>query len=376
MIYLDYSAATPVDKEILDRFVEVSTNYPANPNSKHKLGLAAKKIIDDCTNNIASLLNIKPNEIIYTSGASESNNLAIKGICEANPGKHIITTRFEHSSVTGPIGYLQRKGYDVDFVKSDKYGRVDIDDLKRLLRDDTVLVSITAVNSEIGIIEPIEQIGKLLKEYPNCYFHVDLTQGITKLDFNLENIDLAVFTPQKLYGIRGIGILIKKENIKLEPLIHGGASTTVYRSGTPTPALIASFELALEKGIKNRIKNYNYVLDLNKYLREELKKYNRVRINSDEQALPYILNISIIGYKPQDVQHALELEDIYISTQTACSLNNSVSASVLSLTNDQERAKSSVRISLSPITTKKELEEFIVKFDKVYNELGEKYENN
>jgi len=376
MIYLDYSAATPVDKEILDRFVEVSTNYPANPNSKYKLGLAAKKIIDDCTNNIASLLNIKPNEIIYTSGASESNNLAIKGICEANPGKHIITTRFEHSSVTGPIGYLQRKGYDVDFVKSDKYGRVDIDDLKRLLRDDTVLVSITAVNSEIGIIEPIEQIGELLKEYPNCYFHVDLTQGITKLDFNLENIDLAVFTPQKLYGIRGIGILIKKENIKLEPLIHGGASTTIYRSGTPTPALIASFELALEKGIKNRIKNYNYVLDLNKYLREELKKYNRVRINSDEQALPYILNISIIGYKPQDVQHALELEDIYISTQTACSLNNSVSASVLSLTNDQERAKSSVRISLSPITTKKELEEFIVKFDKVYNELGEKHENN
>ena len=173
MIYLDYSATTPTNGEVLDTFVKVSKEFIGNPNSLHTLGRKSADLIDAATKQIADILGVKPKEIIYTSGASESNNTVIKGVClqYQNRGKHIITTNFEHSSIYGPLSYLQTLGFEVDFVKTDENGVVDLDDLKRLLRDDTILVSITAVNSEIGIIEPIEEIGEILKDYPKCFFH-------------------------------------------------------------------------------------------------------------------------------------------------------------------------------------------------------------
>ena len=369
MTYLDYSATTPTNSEVLNTFVEVSNKYIGNPNSLHKLGVEANNLINAATKQIADLLNIKESEIIYTSGASESNNLVIKGICEKyqNRGKRIITTEFEHSSIFGPLTYLQKKGFEVVFVKTDEFGVVDIDSLKELLTDDTILVSICAVNSEIGIIQPINEIGLLLKEYNKCYFHVDMTQALGKINIDLTNIDLASFSAHKIYGIKGIGMLYKKESISLEPLIHGGKSTTVFRSGTPATALIASFSKAIRLALENLDEKYKYIESLNKTIKDNIPK--GVSINSNEYCIPNILNLSVVGIKPETMLHALEKYDIYISTQTACS-TGSVSKSVYALTKDMEKAKSSIRISLSHLTKEEDINYFIDCFNKCLNDLN------
>lgn len=374
MIYLDYSATTPVNKDVLETFNKVSIDFIGNPNSLHKLGVKSKNLIDQATEQIANILNVKPNEIIYTSGASESNNLAIKGIClkYKNRGKHIITTHFEHSSVYGPINYLVDLGYTVDFVKTDENGIVDLENLKSLMKDDTILVTISAVNSEIGILQPIKEIAEILKDYPKCYLHVDLTQAIGKVNIDIENVDLISFSAHKFYGLKGIGCLIKKEKVQVEPLIHGGKSTTIYRSGTPTVALIASLAKALRLAYENLNDKYKKVEKLNKYLKEELSKYEDLYINSNNYCIPHILNASLIGVKPETLLHDLENYDVYISTQTACSKNDSASKAVLALTNDIKRAESSFRISLSHLTTKEEIDEFLNIFDKCYKHLKNK----
>jgi len=371
MVYLDYSATTKASEEVLDSFVKSSNTFIGNPNSLHKLGIEASNIIESASNQIANLLNIKPSEIIYTSGASESNNLAIKGICSKykNRGKHIITTQLEHSSIYGPINYLIDNGYSVDFVKLDENGRVDLNDLENLITDNTILVSINAVNSEIGILQQVKEISEIVKKYPKCFFHSDMTQAIGKINVNLENIDLISFSAHKFFGIKGIGVLIKKEKVELEPIIHGGKSTTNYRSGTPCTPLIISISKALRLALNNIDEKYKHVENLNTYLKEELEKYDKVKINSNSKCIPHILNISVLGVKPETLLHALEQHDIYISTQSACSVSNAKSKAVLALTNDIDRASSSVRISLSSITTKDELNYFLDKFKIVYDNL-------
>ena len=371
MIYLDYSATTPVSSEVLDSFNKACTEFLGNANSLHTLGVNCKNIVDQATNQIASILKVKPSEIIYTSGSSESNNTAIKGIClkYQNRGKHIITTRFEHSSIYGPISYLQKQGFEVDFVESNDDGTVNLDNLKSLLRDDTILVCINAINSEIGIIQPINEIGEILKDYPKCFYHVDLTQAIGKIDIDFTNIDLAAFSAHKIFGIKGIGVLYKKESIVIDPLIHGGKSTTVYRSGTPMHPLIVSISKALRLIYEDKEKRYNYVKELNNYLKEKISNYENVYINSNDKCLPHILNISVVGVKPETFLHALEKYEVYISTQTACSSEKAISQSVLALTKSEDRAKSSLRISLSHVTTKEELDKFVEIFDKCYHEL-------
>lgn len=371
MIYLDYSATTKTSDEVLDTFVRCSKEFIGNPNSLHELGVKSKNMIDSATKQIANLLNVKENEIIYTSGSSESNNLAIKGICEKykNRGKHIITTSLEHSSIYGPIDYLIDNGYSVDFVKLDSNGQVDLEDLKNLIKEDTILVSINSVNSEIGILQPIEEISKIVKEYPKCFFHSDMTQAIGKIPVDISNIDLVSFSAHKFFGIKGIGVLVKKEKIELTPLIHGGKSTTVYRSGTPCLPLIVSISKALRLALENLSDKEKYVTELNTYLKSQLKVYDKVKINSNTKSIPHILNISILGVKPETMLHALESKGIYVSTQSACSASNSKSKAVYALTHDTERASSSIRISLSHLTTIEELNEFIKVFDICYKEL-------
>lgn len=371
MIYLDYSATTPVNKEVLKSFDDVCLNFIGNPNSLHKLGVESKKLIDSATSQIAKILNVKEDEIIYTSGSSESNNLAIKGICEKykNRGNHIVTTSFEHSSIYGPIGYLQQHGFEVDFVDVDEYGIVNLEHLKSLIKDTTILVSIGNVNSEIGIEQPIDKIGELLKEYPKCFFHVDMTQAIGKISVSLKNVDLASFSAHKIYGLKGIGVLIKKENISLMPLIHGGKSTTIFRSGTPATPLIVSISKALRMSFEKLDDNYKYVKDLNNYLKDKLESIEGIYINSNDYSIPHVLNISIPNIKPETMLHALEENDIYISTQTACSSNSTMSKAVLALTKSEERASSSLRISLSYLTTKEELDTFLEKLKECIDRL-------
>lgn len=370
MVYLDYSATTPVNKEVLESFERTCLEYIGNANSLHKLGVSSKNLEESATLQIARLLKVNKNEIIYTSGSSESNNLAVKGICErySRIGKHIITTNLEHSSIYGPIGYLQKKGYEIDFVKTNN-GLVDLDDLKNKLREDTVLVTIASVNSETGVRQNIEEIGKILKD-KNCFFHVDATQSIGKVDVSFEDVDLVSMSAHKIFGLKGIGLLIKKEKIDLIPMIHGGKSTTSYRSGTPALPLIVSFSKALRLSLTDLDEKYKHIENLNKYLKENIKDILNVKINSNENCIPHILNISVLNVKPETMLHALEEDDIYISTQSACSSNNPISKAVLEVTNNELQARHSIRISISHLTTKEEIDKFISSFKKCVEKLN------
>lgn len=371
MIYLDYSATTPVNKEVLKTFNDICINYPGNSNSIHSLGVKSKCQEELSTSKIAELLNVKESEIIYTSGASESNNTAIKGIAlkYQNRGKHIITTNLEHSSIIGPLNYLSKLGFEIDFVNIKEDGLVDLEHLKKLLRNDTILVSITAVDSEIGLKQPIEEISDILKEYPKCYFHVDCTQAIGKIKIDFSKIDLASLSAHKFYGLKGIGILYKKENIDIEPLIHGGKSTTIYRSGTPPLPLIASLAKALEIVSQDIDKHYEYVSKLNKIIINKLKSYPNVTINSTNNSIPHTINFSLKNIKPETFVHALESDEVYISTKSACSKSNTISKSVYALTKDETLSFTTLRISLSYLTTEEEVNNFLNIFDKHYHKL-------
>ncbi len=372
MIYFDNSATTPVDERVLNVFDRVCLEYPGNSNSIHSLGVKSKNLEEYATKRIAKILGVKPSEIIYTSGASESNNLAIKGVCGKydNRGHHIITTMLEHSSISEPLKYLTKHGYEVDYVKIKDDGLVDIDNLKSLLRDDTILVSICAVDSEIGLMQPIKEIGEIVKNYPKCYFHVDCTQAIGKIDVDFTNIDMASFSAHKFFGLKGIGVLVKKENIIIEPLIHGGRSTTIFRSGTPPLPLIVSLMKALDLIYVNISNNYKYVSELNRVLVENLKQYKNIHINSTNNSLCYIINFSIQGIKPETLVHALEEYNIFISTKSACSSTNTISDSVYALTKDRELSMESVRISLSYLNTMEEVKEFLRVFNILINKLN------
>jgi len=370
LIYLDYAANTPVDSEVLKCFCEAAEDFPGNPNSQHSAGRAAKDKMLQITESIADLLKCKPNEIIYTSGASEANNLAIKGLVRSyrNKGKHIISTCLEHSSVSGALTFLQEQGYEIELVDIKRDGSVDLDSLKRLIRSDTVLVSICMVDSELGTLQPIADIAKILKEYPNVHFHVDAVQAVGKVPVCFDGIDCLTLAPHKFFGICGCGILLKRDGVIIEPLIHGGASTTIYRSGTPSVALAAATEKALSLALNNMEKNYAYVQGLNRRLKDALSVYPLVRINSTSIAAPYILNISVKGIKAMDFQAALDKRGVCVSTKSACSVPNTPSRPVFAVSGDKKNAMCSWRISLSYMTTNEEITEFINIFDEIYRE--------
>ncbi len=357
MVYLDYAANTPVDEEVLESFACAARDYIGNPNSLHEPGRMAAKRMEQASEKIASLLKVKPTEIIYTSGASESNNLAIKGVARAyrQKGKHIISTALEHSAVSGALNYLVGQGYEVDLLDITQDGTVDLEHLKELLRPDTILVSIGYVDSELGVKQPIEEIAAILKEYPNCLFHTDATQAVGKIDVTVEGIDLMSFSPHKFFGLNGAGVLIKKEGVKLEPIIHGGASTSEYRSGTPVLSMAVATEKALELAYENLDKRYEYVTKLNQELRAGLQTIKEVRINSTDQSIPFILNLSVKGIKSEPMRAALEQEGYLVSPKSACSVPHTPSRAVLAVSRDRKAALSCIRISMSYRTTKEEI---------------------
>lgn len=372
-IYLDYASNTPVDKDVLNTFNEITLKYFANPNSTHILGKVTNEKIQKTTENIIKELSKKANldenmEIIYTSGSSESNNLAIKGIAKSykENGKHIISTFLEHSSVSSPLTYLKEQGYEIDIVNITNEGKVDLEHLKSLIRKDTILVSICYIDSEVGIVQPIEEIAKIVKEYPNCFFHVDCTQAVGKINIDLKNIDLISFAPHKFYGLNGFGALIKNKEIVLEPLINGGASTTIYRSGTPVIGQICALEKALEISFNNLEERKKYVKNKNKKLRENLSKYKDVKINTISDENPFILNISVNGVKATEFKNKLEEYGVCISIKSACTITITPSRIVMAMTHDRKRALASFRISLSHLVKESEINKFLEIFDKCY----------
>lgn len=373
MVYLDYSATTPVDRKVLDTFCRVSLDFVGNANSIHALGVESKKMMDMATEQVADILHVKKDEVIFTSSSSESNNFAIFGVLSyyKNRGKQIITTPLEHPSILETLSYASFElGYEVSYVSLKEDGTVDIDSLKKLLEKDTVLVSIGYVNSEVGILQPIDEIGKLLKDYPRTIFHVDGTQAVGKIPVSLDYVDLFSFSAHKFYGLKGIACLIKKSPIQLTPLIHGGKSQTIYRSGTPSLALMVSLAKALRLAIDDlpsRLKRVKENYDL---LMEKLSQMPFVVMNSNTSSIPYIVNISIPSIKPETLIHALEQDEIYVSTQTACSDRSSISSTLAALSKDPSISGHSIRISLSHLTTSDEILFFLKKLEEHYHELN------
>ena len=373
MIYLDYAANTPIEKEVLDTYYQATMYYFANPNANHSLGLQAKDIIDQITKKISEQLHVLPEEIIYTSGASEANNLAIKGILERykHRGKHILISPLEHNSILSSLTKMQELGFVVEMLPLKKNGQVDVAQIKSLLKEDTILVSVCSVDSELGIRQPIEEIGKVLKDYKYCFFHSDASQAIGKVAIDYQNVDLVTVAPHKFYGMLGTGILIKKKNVGLKTQIDGGKSTTDFRSGTPELAHIVSIEKALQIAFSKQQERIEYVKKLNHKIVDKLKEYSQVLLNHTECSLPHVINISLKGIKATKFAELLDHQGVCISTKTSCCPVETPSKMIYALYHDRGRALSSFRISLSHLTTEKEIDEFLAIFSQCYKECFE-----
>lgn len=359
MIYLDYSANHPVRKEVLDAFVETESKFYGNANSLHEAGMASEKEYERLNDHIYELLGLNPDEyeIIYTSSATESNNLAIKGVFESYSGfgKKILSSEFEHNSVNATLSYLKNKGADVQLVDTDENGLMSITDLENKLSNDTILVTLTAIESETGTIQDYEKIQEAINRFPNAKLLLDATQAIGKIKMNLNGIDMVSFAPHKFGGIIGTGVLIKKKNIILTPLFHGGKSQSLYRSSTLALGLLSSIEKSLSLAINELNQHYGYVFKLHEKLFCYLQSEKKILINSKGD-FPYIINFSISDKKGGDTVKYLSEHGICISQKSACSLTNTPSKPVMAIFHDKKRALASVRVSLSYMTTEEEID--------------------
>ena len=373
MIYLDYSATTPVSFDVLESYNKATRDYMGNANSIHSLGVKSKVLLNSATKQICELFNIQEDELIYTSGATESNNMALKGIAMAygNRGKHIVVSKLEHPSIYNICNYLETQGFEISYVNNDNEGLIDFDDLKNIVRSDTILVSICAVNSEVGIRQPLKTIRQIIKkENPNTIFHSDMTQAIGKVPVNMHDVDLASMSGHKIFGPKGIGFLFKSNKINLVPLIHGSGKFNNLISGTPPLPLIVALSKAIRIALTDLEKKEANVKKLNERICETLSKYDDVLINKTKYSIPHILNVSLLNVKPESFIHLLEDDEIYISTNTACS-SGDLSTGVMAIYNDTKRAMSTIRISLSYVTTNEEITKFLNLFGVEYKRLTE-----
>ncbi len=361
MIYLDYAADTPVCEAVLAALASGARAAYANPNASHGMGRAARAMLDAAGAHIAEMLGCKPAEWVLTSGATEANNMAILGAARAyrSHGQHIITTRMEHASVTGAVMALKAEGFAVDFVNVAPNGQVELDHLQTLLTEETVLVSLCAVDSEVGVIQPIQAIRKLLAAFPHCRLHVDATQAAGKLAVDLTGVDLFTLSPHKFFGLTGTGILVVRDGLRLAPLWHGGTGATPYRSGTPALALTLATEAALQEAFTAQAERLEAVKVLHSRLREALAALPFVVINSPTGASPFTLNFSVTGISAQALIAQLAEREVCVSAKAACCAPAAPSHPVLAMTGERKRAMNTVRVSLSHLTTVEEIDAFL-----------------
>ena len=372
MIYLDYSATTPIGYEVLDTYNRTSKDFFGNPNSLHELGVKSKNLMNSATKQIAEILDIRDTEITYTSGSTMGNNLALIGVAlkYKKNGNHIIISKLEHPSIYAICDYLTSIGFEISYVENDNEGLIDFEDLKKLIRPETILVSIVAVNSETGVRQPLKMIRQIVKkENPNTIIHSDMTQAVGKVGVNMHDVDLATFTAHKIYGPKGIGVLYKNNNISLSPVLYGSGKSNMLNPGTPAVPLIVALSKALRLAMTDLEKRERFIERLNLKIVEALKKYEGVMINKTKYSIPHILNISLRNIKAETFLHALEEYEVYVSSNTACSSGN-ISSSVIAIYNDRVRAESTLRISLSHLTTTDEVNKFISAFDTIYRRLS------
>ena len=364
-IYFDNSATTKPYKEVIEETAKAMEEYFGNPSSLHKIGIKAEKKITEAREFIGRSINASKEEIYFTSGGSEGNNLIIKGLVK--PGHHIITTSFEHHSVLMPYEELERNGVRVTYLKLNKDGKISLEELEKAISKDTVLVTIMHVNNEMGSIQDIEEIGRIIKKNSSrARFHVDAVQSYGKLNIDVKkmNIDMLTAAGHKIHGPKGVGFTFIKKGIVLNPLINAGSQESGIRGGTHNVPGIVGLHKAAELTMENSKASFEYVKSIKEYMIKRLGEINNIRINSPlrDDFTPYILNVSFIGVRAEVLLHLLEENNIYVATGSACTSKTSASQGsyvIKALGLNNQEVESAIRFSFSKFNTKEEIDKVI-----------------
>lgn len=377
MIYFDNSATTAIHPQALDAYVKTSQRIIGNPSSLHALGDKASRLLRQARQQMADLLGVSAGEIVFTSGGTEGDNWVLKGtaIEKRSFGKHIIVSSIEHPAIMSTAQQLMDLGFEVDFAPVDKRGIVDVNALKDLIRDDTIVVSVMAVNNEIGTIQPIQAISEILADYPKIHFHVDAVQAIGKIptsEFLTSRVDFATFSAHKFHGPRGVGFIYWKSGKRLAPLMTGGGQEGNQRSGTENVPAIVAMAKALRLLMNDSSFKQEHERHLKDALTEALMTYDKVEIFSPTDpaiSAPHILCFGIRGVRGEVVVHAFEQHEIFISTTSACSSRKNLPAGTLKAMNvPTDLAETAVRISLDETNTMAEVEQFMIIFNQLYQQ--------
>ena len=375
MIYFDNSATTKPYPEALETYMQVASKILGNPSSLHRLGDQATRILDASRKQIADLIGKKSDEIYFTSGGTEGDNWVVKGVAfeKAQFGKHLIVSDIEHPAVKESALWLKNQGFEVDFAPVDEKGFVDVEALADLIRPDTTLVSIMAVNNEIGSIQPIKAISELLEDKPTISFHVDAVQALSKIPtekYLTDRVDFATFSSHKFHGVRGVGFVYIKSGKKITPLLTGGGQERDYRSTTENVAGIAATAKALRLSMEKLDLFTNKTIQMKEIIRQALLDYTDIIVFSEmEDFAPHILTFGIKGVRGEVIVHAFEDYDIFISTTSACSSKAGKPAGTLiAMGVDKDKAQSAVRLSLDLENDMSQVEQFLTKLKLIYNQ--------
>lgn len=376
MVYFDNSATTKVAPQVLETYSKVSKQIWGNPSSLHALGEKAFGLLEQARSQIAELMGVEQDEIFFTSGGTEGDNWVVKGtaIEKRMHGKHIITSSVEHPAVLNSMAQLEKLGFEVTYLPVDENGRVSVADLEGAIRSDTILVSIMAVNNEIGAIQPIDEIAAVLRAYPKIHFHIDAVQGIGKgiqqMIMN-ERVDFVTFSGHKFHAPRGIGFMFKRRGRKLAPLMSGGGQEKNLRSGTENLPAIAAMAKSLRLLLEEEEKKVQKQFEIKKFIYDYVTKFPKVTMFSQMTAdfAPHILCFTIDGVRGETIVHAFEEHEIYISTTSACSSKKHVVSGTLNAMNIPDKiATSAIRISLDEHNSLAEAREFVGVFEQLYHQ--------
>lgn len=367
--YLDNSATTRCTKSVAQVMTEVMCGAYGNPSSLHHKGVEAERYVREARETIAKTLKCTPKEIFFTSGGTESDNLAIRGAAYANArqGRHLITTSVEHPAVLNTMQYLEQQGYEVTYLPVDEYGRVRLPDIEAAIRPDTILVSMMHTNNEIGALEPIAEAGELIKRVnPNTLFHVDAVQGYGKSRIYVKRmkIDMLSVSAHKIHGPKGIGFLYVGDRVKIRPIVFGGGQERGLRSGTENVPAIAGMAQAAEEIYQNLDEDVERMYGLRARLEDGIRRLENVRFNTlpGRESAPHVLSVSFAGVRSEVLLHALEDKGIYVSAGSACASNHpetSGSATLRAIGLEKELLNSTIRFSLSAFTTKEEIDDTV-----------------
>lgn len=363
-VYLDNSATTRVFDDVAEFMCQIMTKDFGNPSSMHTKGVAAERYVKYAKETIAGILKVNEKEIYFTSGGTESDNWAIIGAAYANhrAGRHIITTKIEHPAILQTMKHLEEQGFMVTYLPVDKYGRIILEDLRKAMRQDTILVSIMHVNNEVGALQPIEEAGKIIKECNRqTLFHVDAVQSFGKFRIypKKSNIDMLSVSGHKIHGPKGVGFLYIRDGVKIKPIIFGGGQQKGYRSGTENVPGYAGMAKAAGKLYQNLDGDVSKLHELRRYFITQVMELGNIRLNGpkDMEGAPHIVSLSIEGIRSEVLLHALEERGIYVSAGSACSSHkHSVSATLTAMGVSQSLLDSTIRFSFSVFTTKEELD--------------------